>query len=1035
MNTLPPTGSRQSVFNNFAVWSIENPIPAILFFFLFCIAGLFGFHQMRVQNFPDLDLPFVSVTIVQPGASPAQMENEIVHRVEDSIATIRGLKHISTAIRDGVVLMALEFRLEKPAAEAQADVRAAIDRVRADLPDAMRDPIVERVELASQPMLFFAVESPRQDIVDLSWLVDHEVVRTLMKVPGVGAVSRVGGVDRQVQVEIDHTRAAALGITAAEVSRLLRNVQLESAGGTAELGHTQQPMRTLGTVASAAELGNLRLPLNDGRDIRLADIATIRDTFARPQSIALYDGKTVVGFEVSRSKGAGEVDTGRAVREAVRALAARHPDLTIHETADFVTPVEDEYAGGMHLLYEGALLAILVIWLFLRDWRATLVATTALPLSIIPAFAGMHWLDFSINIVTLLAISLVVGILVDDAIVEIENIVRHQRLGKTPKQAAMEAATEIGLAVVATTFALIAVFLPTAFMDGIVGRFFRQFGWTAAFAVFASLAVARLLTPMMAAYTLRPQKPHPEPRWMNGYLRLVGWCLGHRALTLLITFVFFAASLALLPLLPTGFMPPDDRSQTQAILELPPGADLAQTRAVAEEAQRLLAPLPYIRSVYTTIGAGTSGDPLAQGDHTPRRATLTLQLAPRNERPGKQAIEDRLRTLLAALPGVHVKIGLGITGQKYQLVLTSDDAPLLTHTARQIERELRTIRGIGNVASNATLLRPEIIIHPDFTRAAALGVSTAAIADTIRVATAGDYDAALPKLNLPDRQIPIVVRLDERFRQNLDELARLPVPGAHGPVPLREIARLEYASGPSVIQRYDRARNVTFDIELGTLSLGETMAAVRALPTMQRLPSGVTQNAVGDAEFMDELFLSFAIAMTTGVLCIYAILALLFNSFTHPFTILTALPLSIGGAFIALWLTRMNLALPALIGIVMLMGIATKNSILLVEYAIVARRDRYLSRTDALFDACHKRARPIIMTTVAMSAGMLPIALGLGTADPSFRSPMAIAVIGGLITSTWLSLLLVLVFYTLIDDLAAALKRLVRRTENASTPS
>lgn len=596
-----------NLFNNFAVWSIRNPIPSILLFFLLCMAGLYGFHQMRIENYPDLDPSFITVSIVQPGASPAQMENEIALRVEDSIATIRGLKHISTAIRDSTITMAVEFRLEKDANEAQDDVRAAIDRVRSDLPDAMQDPIVDRIELSSRPLLFFAVESDNMDDVDLSWLVDHELSRALMKVRGVGSITRVGGVDRQIHVDIDHTRAAALGITAAEVSRALRNVQLESAGGKAELGIMQQPARTLGNVQRADELGQIRIPLSDGREIALADIATIRDTFARPESIALYDGRPVVGFEVSRSKDADEVATGQAVREAVQKLAARHPGLHIHETADFVTTTHQEYLGGMQLLYEGALLAVLVIWLFLRDFRATIIAATALPLSIIPAFAAMHWLDFTINAVTLLAISQVVGILVDDAIVEIENIVRHQRQGKTPREAAMEAATEIGLAVTATTFTLIAVFLPTAFMDGVVGRFFHQFGWTAALAVFASLVVARLLTPMMAAYTLRPKMPLPEPRWMHAYLHLVDLCLRHRFLTLLLALVFFAASLALLPLLPTSFMPPNDQSQTQVILELPPGADLSQTRAIAEEARQRIMQVEHVRGTYTTIAAAGTG--------------------------------------------------------------------------------------------------------------------------------------------------------------------------------------------------------------------------------------------------------------------------------------------------------------------------------------------------------------------------------------------------------------------------------------------
>ncbi len=1014
---------------NVSSWSIRNPIPAVMLFVMLTFAGMLSFNAMKVQNFPDIDLPTVTVSVSLPGASPAQLETEVARKIENSIATVQGLKHIYTKVQDGGVTITAEFRLEKPVQEAVDDVRSAVARVRADLPGDVRDPIVNKMDLAAQPVLAFTISSPHMDSEALSWFVDNDVARKLLAVRGVGAVNRVGGVDREIRVALDPARMQALGATAAEISHQLRQMQNESAGGRADVGDGEQPIRTLATVQSAEELRKVELPLADGRRIRLDEVATVSDTFAEPRSAALLDGKPVVGFEVSRSRGESEVTVGAAVQKALVDLKAQHPDLEITEAFNFVAPVEEEYTGSMHLLYEGAILAVLVVWLFLRDWRATFVSAVALPLSVIPAFIGMYLFGFSINIVTLLALSLVVGILVDDAIVEVENIVRHLRMGKTPYQAAMEAADEIGLAVIATTFTLIAVFLPTAFMSGVAGKFFKQFGWTAALAVFASLVVARVLTPMMAAYVLKPVVgTHADPRWMNLYMRWAGWCLKHRLTTMVAATLFFIGSIALIPLLPTGFIPPDDNSQTQVYLELPPGSTLAQTVASAEQARLLVSKVNHVKSVYTTIGGGSAGaDPFApRGAAEVRKATLTIQMSARKTRPVKQHIENQIRAALENLPGVRSKVGLGGSGEKYILVLTGEDPNALQAAALAIEQDLRTIRGLGSVASTASLVRPEIAVRPDFARAADLGVTSSTIGETLRIATAGDYDASLPKLNLSQRQVPIVVKLDEAVRKDLGVLERLTMPGKNGPVMLGQVADLGIAGGPAVIDRYDRSRNINFEIELSGLPLGEVTAAVQKLPAVRNLPPGVKVVEIGDAEVMGELFASFGLAMLTGVLCIYIVLVLLFKDFLHPVTILAALPLSLGGAFVGLLVAQKSFSMPSLIGLVMLMGIATKNSILLVEYAIVARRDHGMSRFDALLDACHKRARPIVMTTLAMGAGMLPIALGLGAADPTFRSPMSIAVIGGLITSTVLSLLVVPAVFTYMDDL----EHLIRRIKN-----
>ncbi|MEY4754949.1 MAG: hypothetical protein RJA44_2624, partial [Pseudomonadota bacterium] len=622
-----------------------------------------------------------------------------------------------------------------------------------------------------------------------------------------------------------------------------------------------------------------------------------------------------------------------------------------------------------------------------------------------------------------------------DAIVEIENIMRHLAMGKTPFEAAMEAADEIGLAVIATTFTLIAVFLPTAFMGGVPGKFFVQFGWTAAIAVFFSLVVARMLTPMMAAYLLRPRAQHATPRWLQLYLVWARACLRHRVLTLLGAALFFAGSFALVPLLPTGFIPPDDLSQTQVTLTLVPGSSYAQTLAKAEAARALIQRHPQVKLIYTAIGGGAAGsDPFApQGAAEVRKAVLTLNLTHRSERPGisKQRIETELRELLAELPGARVKVGFGGSSEKYILVLAGEDGAALEAHGRQVERELRGIPGIGAVTSSSSLVRPELQVRPDYLRMADLGVSSAALAETLRLATAGDYDQGLAKLNLGERQIPVLVRLPAEARSDLDLLQRLPVPGLRGPVPLGRVARIELASGPAQIDRYDRQRNINFEIELNGQPLGLVEREALALPGLRELPPGITQTTVGDAEAMNELFQSFALAMLTGVLCIYIVLVLLFKDFVQPVTILAALVLSVPGAFLALYLTRTAISMPSMIGLIMLMGIATKNSILLIDYVILARRERGLGRFEALLDAAAKRARPIVMTTIAMGAGMLPIALGLGV-DPSFRAPMAIVVIGGLVSSTFLSLLVVPVVFTWVDDVVQWAGRMLQRRKMAA---
>ena len=762
-------------------------------------------------------------------------------------------------------------------------------------------------------------------------------------------------------------------------------------------------------------------------------LATVSDGNATVSQRTTLDGRPVIGFAVQRTTNTSEVDVGNAVREAVARLQDEQPRVRMVEVASTTQVAENSFESSMHMLYEGAALAVLVVFLFLRDIRATLISAVALPLSIIPTFAVMYWFGFSLNMITLLALAVVVGILVDDAIVEVENIDRHLRMGKTPKTAALEAADEIGLAVIATSCTLAAVFIPVAFMPGIPGKFFREFGWTAAAAVLFSLLVARLITPMMAAYLLKPLPEHKgDSKLMQWYLRFVDNSLRHRNRTLLVALAIFIGSLALLPLLKVTFIPPTDGIQSSVLLELPPGTALATTEEVAETARQRIADIPEIEHVFVTAGS-TSGPGGPAGDLTSaelRKATLTIRWKDDRD-PTQYELESQVRERLADLPGVRLSFQGGEPGRALQLVLAGDDPVKLATAARNVERGIRQLPGLGTVSSSAALVRPEIIVRPDAARAADLGVSTADIAAATRVATRGDYEQFLSKLNLPERQVPIRVQLDEAALSDPALLGQLRVPTASGgSVPLSSVAEITTASGPSQIDRFDRRRNVTITVDLNGMAMGEVEGQIDALPALQNLPPGVHRQAAGDSEIFAEMFGGFVMAMVAGIFCVYGVLLLLFNHASQPITILVAVPLAAGGAFGALLVTGLDISLSVLIGLILLIGIAVKNSILLVDYAVMAEKEG-MARHEALMDACHKRARPVIMTTMAMGAGMLPIALGL-TADASFRMPMAVAVIGGLITSTVLSLIVVPAAFTLVDDAEEWLVSKLRKPKPAT---
>jgi hydrophobe/amphiphile efflux-1 (HAE1) family protein len=1018
---------------NFVTWSIHRPVPVMVLFVVLSIAGLVGFSKLGIQDRPDMDIPTVVVTVPYPGVAPSQLETEVTRKVEDAVASVTGIDHIRSTITDGVSTTVVEFHLDRDVSEAVDDVRDAVTRIRTNLPGEIEEPIVSRITTTGGALVTFGISSSSMSEEELSWFVDLTVNRELSSIPGIGVVRRVGGVDREIRVDLDPDALNALGTTAGDISRQLRRTQVELPGGEARIGNQEQSVRTVATAASVQDLAALPIVLPDGRTVRLEAVADVRDQAAEQRQLAMLDGNLIVGFEVTRAVGASALGVAEEVQEHVENMRKRYPQITFTEVNNTVNYVRESYRDSMLMLFEGALLAIIVVWFFLRNWRATLISSIALPLSVLPTFWVLHYVfGYTLNTMTMLALSLVVGILVDDAIVEVENIVRHLRNGKPPKQAAEEAVTEIGLAVVATSMTLCAVFLPVAFMPGIPGKFFKQFAVTTTCAVLFSLLVARVLTPMMAAYMMKAHgEPEKDGRLKLWYLEKVKWCLAHRGPTLIAATIFFIASLGLVPLMSTGLVPPGDYGFTIVNVELPPGATLQETRTAAETVRRRLSAFRDVTRVYTTIGAPrTSGfGQSSSGDV--RSGVLTLHLLPRSERNRDQSEFERAAAqVVQDIPGVRVSFGAGNFGEKAQISLAGDDPRLLDTVARKVEQELRGA-GMTNVQSSASLVQPEIVIEPIPERAAELGVSTEALSAATRIATSGDVAMSLPKFNLPERQLPIRVRLNDEARGDVERIRSMLVPGRAGLVPLENIARVSFGAGPQSISRYDRSRNVTISADLAGRPLGDVMKQVDRLPTVAFLPDGVQRRETGDVQRMRELFGGFAAAMAIGLLCIYAVLVLLFHDFLQPLTILGALPQSVGGALAALLIMGLGLSLPSLIGLLMLMGIVTKNSILLVEYAVMAR-EHGAGREEALLDACAKRARPIIMTTIAMIAGMLPVAAGL-SADPSFRSPMGISVIGGLITSTALSLFVVPTVYTLLDDWRQALVRRVSRLRGAES--
>ena len=1010
--------------------SVRNPTVSLVLFAVLFVLGIVSFKLIPITNAPNVDIPIIAVTIAQSGAAPSELEAQVTKKVEDSVASVTGVKHVTSTVTDGVSLTSVELRLEISTDRALNDVKDAVAKIRADLPRTIDEPIIERIDVVGQSILTYAVSAPGRTLEGLSWFVDDTTIRALQGVAGVGQVKRIGGVAREIRVTLDPAVIAGLGLSAANINAQLAATSVDLAGGRGDLGGKQQTIRTLAGSRTGEELAQTRIVLPGGRDMRLGDLGEITDFYEEPVGFARLDGREpVVAVAIFRAKGASEVDVADRVAAKLASIAAEHSDVSYRLIDDGVRISRGGYLSAMHSLIEGAILAVVVVMLFLRDWRATLLAAIAIPLSIIPTFAAMQAMGFSLNFISLLAITLVTGILVDDAIVEVENIVRHIRMGKPPFDAAIEAADEIGLAVVAITLTIVAVFAPVSFMGGIPGQYFKQFGLTVAAAVLVSLLVARLITPLAGAYLLRPHRGRveeaPDSRLMRAYLGVLRMTIAAPKRTLLVGLVLFGLSLFSTTLLPTGFLPSQDTSRIVLWLELPPGATLDDTRAKTDEAAAAMRKIPEVSTVFV-IGGTT---PTGQGAEI-RRATMMVHLVPKGDRSRSQKqIEAELSVKLAGVPDLRGWYVNERGERELAVTVSGDDPEALEQGVAGIETGMRALPGFSNVAANAGVIRPELRITPRGDEAARLGITTQAISDAIRVATIGDISANLAKLRVNDRLIPIRVQVADALRRDTAEIMALTVSNAAGlAVPISAVADITEGSGPSSIERYDRRRRVVLGADLDSkLALGEALQRVYALPAAKRLPTGVQLVNGGDAEIMAEVFSGFVLAMGAGLMMVLAVLVLLFGGVFQPLVILFSLPLCLGGVIAALVLTGDPISLPVVIGILMLLGIVTKNAIMLVDFAI-EERARGVDRITAILDAGRKRARPIVMTTVAMVAGMVPSALGLGDGG-EFRAPMAVAVIGGLIVSTALSLLFVPAFHIAMDDFSNFIRRPFRRQQ------
>ena len=1018
-------------FRNISAWAIRNPVTPLVLFAALMLAGIVSFMRMDVNNNPDVSFPFVSVTVSQPGAAPSELETQVTQRIEAAIRGVSGVDELTSIVMEGQSRTNVQFVIGTPVDRAVNDVKNAVDQIRSDLPDGILEPQVTRIDVEGGPIAYFSAEATDMTLEELSWYVDNTVAKRLLSISGMAAVNRGGGVSREIRVILDPAKLQAFGITAAQVNQQLVQVNLNAAGGRTEIAGAEQSIRVLGNARNARDLGATQIAISGGRTVKLADIAEVRDMYAEQRNLSLMNGRQVTSFSMEKAKGSSDVTVYDEAMKVLDTLKKENPKVQFKQLYTSVDYTKGQYHSAMAAMIEGAVLAVVIVFLFLRDWRATMISALAIPLSAIPSFWFMDLMGFTLNGISLLALSLVAGVLVDDAIVEIENIVRHMRMGKSAYQASIDAADEIGLAVLATTMAIVAVFLPVALMPGLAGQFFIQFGMTVVVSVLMSLAVARLITPMVAAYFLKAhgEASHGESWLMDRYMSVLRWSLNdgkakarrarggfgnrlagfftdHRVWTLGVGILAFVATIAAFATLPMTFQPTTNTDFSQVKIETVPGSTLAQTTAIT-------------RKVADMLAADTETVEAAFADIETTEADIFLTL--KKDRPmssvdWERKVAPKFQTIADARVNFQSQSGGGF-GRDIILMFGSDDPAKLDATANQLVKEMAGIPELRAPRVAGDLQRPEIIIKPRMDLAASLGVTTAALSQAMRIATIGDIDQNSARYSLSDRQIPIRVSIAEESRKSLSTIENMPVPTVTGgSVPLKVVADITFGAGPTQIRRFNQIRRVVVGADLAPgLVTSQATAKINALPTMKAINEGRIQGVqkltAGDSKFQAEMLQNFVIAVLSGILLVLAVLTLLYKRIMPPFVNLGSLLLAPLGGALALHIAGQPLSLPVFIGLLMLLGIVAKNSILVIDFAL-EEMEKGVPKREAIIDAGHKRAQPIVMTTVAMVAGMVPTALSL-SGDSAWRAPMGITVIGGLILSTVLTLVIVPAIFSL----------------------
>lgn len=1007
---------------NISELAIKKPVSTIMMIMSLIIIGIMSYSQLNTELFPNVSFPVVVVSTTYQGSSSKEVETLISKPIEDALSSINGVEHIRSSSANGLSSVIIEFKLEKDIKDAANEVREKMSLIRATLPLGIDEPTVMRVDPDAAPIINYVIGGnyPLEKLTDY---VRDVIKPRLEQVDGVGSINILGGVEREVNIALDSVLMKKYGISPAQVSDRIRQENLNFPSGNIKTSTSEITIRTTSAFTTAEQVANVSIRLNSGRTVLISDLGQVIDGTKEIKNKAWLNGKPALAMAVQKQSGTNTIKIVHDLNAMLEKMKPSLPNgINIGVSFDTSKFIQESKDAAMDELIVGAILAIAVIFIFLRTIGGTLIAATAIPASVISTFTLMYILNFSLNMMSLLALSLVIGILVDDAVVDLENIYRKMELGEDPYSAAINATNEIGLAVVATTLSIVAVFVPVGFMSGIVGQFFKQFGLTVSFAVMISLLVARTLTPTLSAYFLRPPK-HKHDEEVKGialtYQNLLEWSLKHRLVIVGVVIAVFIGSIPIAGLLPKGFVPKNDRDEFSIAVQMPSGSTLNQTSSVLNEIARRVAKEPLVKETFVTSGN-------SRGKTDVGSVSVTMKSKKEGRREAVFSVQDRLRPMINTIPGAVISfkemraVDDGSGNYAVNMSLRGENLDELQKIADKLITKLHSMPIVADTNTSTGTPQQEINISVDNTKAAALGISASTIASTLRAATFGDVPS---QIRLSNTDIDIRIRLDDESRYDMNKLKSLNITGTTGvSVPLESVASVKYTNGPTNIDRYDRQRQImVYANAVGGASMDEIITPLEEELKKMNLPPSIQYSFKGDAENMIKAFNSLVTALVTAIIFIYIILASQFEHFVHPFTIMMALPLSFVGAFLGLFIANEQLSMMSMIGIVMLMGLVTKNSILLVDYTITLRKSG-LTREQALLTAGPVRFRPIIMTTVAMIAGMMPVALKL-TPGSEGRAPMAVAVIGGLITSTLLSLVVIPVFYTIMDDIVAWLGR------------